>query len=114
MESITRHYELVLMFDINQDESMTTSTLDKYKSVITENSGFIHRFEDWGIMKLAYLINKNNKARYYLINFESNCKTIDELTNLIKFNDNIIRHLFLIQDEKSTEPSVMMQSKEKA
>ena len=48
MESITRHYELVLMFDINQDESMTTSTLDKYKSVITENSGSIHRFEDWG------------------------------------------------------------------
>ena len=101
------------MFDINQDESMTASTLDKYKSVITENSGSIHRFEDWGIMKLAYLINKNNKARYYLINFESNSKTIDELTNLIKFNDNIIRHLFLIQDEKSTEPSVMMQSKEK-
>ena len=114
MESITRHYELVLMFDINQDESMTTSTLDKYKSVITENSGSIHRFEDWGIMKLAYLINKNNKARYYLINFESNCKAIDDLTNLIKFNDNIMRHLFLIQDEKSTEPSVMMQSKEKA
>ena len=113
MVSITRHYELVLMFDINQDESMTASTLDKYKSVITENSGAIHRFEDWGIMKLAYLIDKNNKARYYLINFESNCKTIDELTNLIKFNDNIIRHLFLIQDEKSTEPSVMMQSKEK-
>ena len=52
MESITRHYELVLMFDINQDESMTASTLDKYKSVITENSGSIHRFEDWGIMKL--------------------------------------------------------------
>ena len=34
MESITRHYELVLMFDINQDESMTTSTLDKYKSLL--------------------------------------------------------------------------------
>ena len=48
MESITRHYELVLMFDINQDESMTASTLDKYKSVITENSGSIYRFEDWG------------------------------------------------------------------
>ena len=63
MESITRHYELVLMFDIKQDESMTASTLDKYKSVITENSGSIYRFEDWGIMKLAYLINKNNKAK---------------------------------------------------
>tara|TARA_Y100000816_G_scaffold283892_1_gene261339 strand:- start:828 stop:1142 length:315 start_codon:yes stop_codon:yes gene_type:complete len=101
------------MFDISQDENMTTSTLDKYKSVIKDNSGSIHRLEDWGIMKLAYLINKNNKARYYLINFESTSKVIDELTNLIKFNDNIIRHLFLIQDEKTTEPSVMMQSKEK-
>ncbi len=113
MESITRNYELVLMFDISQDENMNTSTLDKYKSVINDNSGSIHRFEDWGIMKLAYLINKNNKAHYYLINFESNSKAVDELTNLIKFNDNIIRHLFLIQDEKITEPSVMMHSREK-
>ena len=34
MESITRHYELVLMFDINQDESMTASTLDKYNQLL--------------------------------------------------------------------------------
>ena len=113
MDSLTRNYELVLMFDIGQDETITTSTIDKYKSVITDNSGVIHRYEDWGIMKLAYLINKNNKARYILINFESESKVIDEITNLIKFNDNIIRHLFLIQDEKSSEPSIMMQSKEK-
>ena len=65
MKSITRHYELVLMFDINQDESMTASTLDKYKSVITENSGSIHRFEDWGIMKLAYLIKSMNRTRIF-------------------------------------------------
>ena len=51
MDSITRHYELVLMFDINQDESMTASTLDKYKSVITENSGMIQTLAGLGSLE---------------------------------------------------------------
>ena len=38
---------------------------------------------------------------------------LDELGNLIKFNDSIIRHLFTVQSEKITEPSIMMQSKER-
>ena len=67
-----------------------------------------------GTMKLAYNINKINKAKYILLNFEASNEVLTELSGLIKFNDNIIRHLFIAQDEKITEPSVMMQSRERA
>jgi len=59
------------------------------------------------------MINKNNKARYILMNFESSAKVLDELVNLIKFNDSIIRHIFITQNKKVTEASIMMQSKER-
>jgi ribosomal protein S6 len=65
-------------------------------------------------MKLAYNINKINKARYILLNFQANNEILDELANLIKFNDSIMRHMFLAQDEKITEPSVMMATRERA
>jgi len=52
--------------------------------------------------------------RYILLNFEASTEAIDELSNLIKFNDNIIRHMFLAQDKKITEPSMMMQNRERA
>ena len=108
-----KNYELLLMFNINQEES-TNTTVDKYKNLITSKGGCSDRFEDWGAMKLAYNINKINKARYILLNFEASTEVIDELSSLIKFNDNIIRHMFLAQDKKITEPSMMMQNRERA
>tara|TARA_B100001996_G_scaffold63728_1_gene45758 strand:- start:405 stop:749 length:345 start_codon:yes stop_codon:yes gene_type:complete len=114
MDNVMKFYELLLMFDVNQDESTTISTVDKYKSIIENKKGSIDRQEDWGTMKLAYMINKNNKARYMLLNFQGNNDILDELTNLIKFNDSIIRHIFINQEQKITEPSIMMSNKERA
>jgi ribosomal protein S6 len=48
------------------------------------------------------------------LNFQANNEILDELANLIKFNDSIMRHMFLAQDEKITEPSVMMATRERA
>ena len=69
MNDNSKYYELLLMFDVNQEDSETDSTVDKYKSVITSSGGTVDRHEDWGTMKMAYMIDKNNKARYVLINF---------------------------------------------
>ena len=63
---------------------------------------------------MAYMIDKNNKARYILLNFQSTPDVLEELGNLIKFNDSIIRHLFTLQSGKITEPSIMMQSRERS
>ena len=101
------------MFNVNQDES-TDQTISKYKDVVSSNGGSIDRYEDWGIMKLAYNINKINKARYILLNFEADNNVLSELSELIKFNDNILRHMFIAQDKKITEPSIMMQNRERA
>ena len=109
MSNITKNYELLLMFDVNQDDAETISTVDKYKSIIESKGGSIDRHEDWGVMKMAYMIDKNNKARYILLNFQSSAEVLDELSNLIKFNDSIIRHLFTVQSDSVTEPSIMMQ-----
>ena len=108
-----KNYELLLMFNVNQEES-TNKTVDKYKELITSKGGSIDRYEDWGIMKLAYNINKINKAKYILLNFEASNDILTELSGLIKFNDNIIRHMIIAKNKKITEPSIMIQNKERA
>ena len=113
LDKTMKNYELLLMFNVNQDES-TNKTIDKYKDLITSKGGSVDRYEDWGTMKLAYNINKINKARYVLLNFETTNEVLTELSGLIKFNDNIIRHMFIAQDKKITEPSIMMQNRERA
>lgn len=101
-----KNYELVLMFSVGED-ALTDQTIEKYKSVITEDGGSIDRFEDWGPLKMAYDINKENKARYILVNFTSNTHVISQLNELIKFNDHILRHLIMSTKKPHTEPSFM-------
>ena len=49
-----KNYEIVLMFSVGED-SLTDQTVEKYKSVITENGGSIDRHEDWGPLKICLL-----------------------------------------------------------
>ena len=103
---IMKNYELVLMFSVGED-SLTNQTIDKFKSVIDDNKGSIDRYEDWGSLKMAYDINNENKARYILMNFQGNKSIIEELNQLIKFNDHILRHLIINTKNIETEPSFM-------
>tara|TARA_B100001113_G_C20941937_1_gene549133 strand:+ start:192 stop:524 length:333 start_codon:yes stop_codon:yes gene_type:complete len=108
-----KNYELVLMFSVGED-SLTNQTIDKFKSVITEKNGSIDRYEDWGSLKMAYDINNENKARYILMNFTGDKATIDELNELIKFNDHILRHLIINTKNTITEPSYMNKEQSRA
>ena len=108
-----KNYELLLMFNVSQEES-AGKTVDKYKDIIANKGGSVDRYEDWGNLKLAYNINKNNKARYILMNFQANDEVLKEISGLIKFNDGILRHMFLLKNKAITEPSIMMLNKDRA
>lgn len=107
-----KHYEVVFLVHPDQSEQIA-GMVDKYKALISENKGSIHRYEDWGRMPLAYPIDKVHKAHYILMNIEVEPKIIEELSNLFRFNDAIIRDIILTKKHAITERSVMLKNKEK-
>ncbi|QEM80710.1 30S ribosomal protein S6 [Halomonas binhaiensis] len=82
--------------------------VERYTSIVTENAGTVHRLEDWGRRHLAYPINKIHKAHYVLMNVEASGETIEEIENIFRFNDAIIRSLVVRCKEAITEASPMM------
>lgn len=106
-----RHYEIVFMVHPDQSEQVS-AMVERYRSIIESKGGVIHRLEDWGRRQLAYPINKLHKAHYILLNIECGQDALLELTNAFRFNDAVIRHLVLIEDEAITEPSALMKEKE--
>lgn len=106
-----RHYEIVFLVHPDQSEQVTAMA-DRYKSVIEQSGGVVHRHEDWGRRQLAYPINKIHKAHYVMMNVEVDQETLDEVENLFRFNDAIIRSLVLKMKEAETEPSIMMKEVE--
>jgi len=106
-----RHYEIVYLVHPDQSEQVDAMA-ERYKSVIEDGGGVVHRYEDWGRRQLAYPINKIHKAHYILMNVEVAQETLDEIENLFRFNDAIIRNLVLKMKAAETEPSKMMQEVE--
>ncbi len=102
-----RHYEIVFLVHPDQSEQVP-SMVERYKAIIEEGQGQIHRLEDWGRRQLAYPINKIHKAHYVLMNVECNKEAIEEIENVFRFNDAIIRNMILNMDEAVIEPSPMV------
>ena len=107
-----RHYELCIIVHPDQSEQVP-AMIERYKTLVTEQGGQIHRIEDWGRRQLAYPIEKLVKAHYVLFNIECGHETHAESENGFRFNDAILRHLTVKTKKAETAPSPMMKIVEK-
>ncbi|MDW3095353.1 MAG: 30S ribosomal protein S6 [Gammaproteobacteria bacterium] len=107
-----RHYEIVFLVHPDQSDQVS-AMVDRYKAMIENGNGKVHRLEDWGRRILAYPINKILKAHYVLLNIETTQEILDELVSAFRFNDAVLRHMVLSCKEAVTEPSPMMKSLER-
>ncbi len=104
-----RHYEIVIMVHPDQSEQVP-AMMERYKGIVTENKGSIHRLEDWGRRLLSYPINKIHKAHYFLMNIECDHESLNQLTEAFRFNDAVIRNLIIKRNKAVTEPSPLFKS----
>ena len=102
-----RHYEIC--FSVHPDQSeQVPAMIERYKGVIAQRAGIVHRLEDWGRRQLTYQIQKVHKAHYVLMNIECDQDTVNELERSFKFSDAVVRHLIVKMTKAVTAPSPMM------
>jgi small subunit ribosomal protein S6 len=102
-----RHYEICFIVHPDQSEQVP-AMIERYKGVIAQRNGIVHRLEDWGRRQLTYPIQKVHKAHYVLMNIECDQETVNELEHSFKFSDAVLRHLILKMTKAVTAPSPMM------
>ena len=107
-----RHYEIVLLIHPDQSEQVP-AMLERYKGLVTNGGGKVHRVEDWGRRQLAYQIQKLAKAHYLCLNIECSKEILGEIETGFRFNDAVLRHLTVAKDKAETSPSVMMKAVER-
>ena len=106
-----RHYEICFLVHPDQSEQVP-AMLERYRGLIEEKGGSIHRLEDWGRRQLAYPIVKLHKAHYVLMNIECDNDTLEELEGVFRFNDAVLRHLTIRKQEAVTEQSEILKARE--
>ncbi len=107
-----RHYEIVFLVHPDQSEQVP-AMVERYRNMIINSGGAVHREEDWGRRQLEFPIKKIHKAHYVLMNIECAKEILDELESAFRFNDAVLRHLTLSCKEAITEKSAMMKEVER-
>ncbi|WP_423823742.1 30S ribosomal protein S6 [Salinisphaera sp. SPP-AMP-43] len=108
-----RHYEIVFLVHPDQSEQVP-AMVEKYQGVVENDGGTVHRHEDWGRRQLAYPITKIHKAHYVLMNVECSQEAREELEDLFRFNDAVLRHLVIARHKADVDPSPLAKNAEKS
>ena len=102
------YYESVLVFRQDLTESQVKEKASKFTEIIKELGGDVKSTEFWGLKNLAYIIRKNRKAHYVMLNIELDGSKITELERRSRIDEDVIRFLNVRVEELSTTPSIMM------
>jgi small subunit ribosomal protein S6 len=108
-----KKYEAVIVLNPNLSSKVDNFKKD-FEKLLKDNSFNIVKAEDIGRRQLAYSITNHNKGHYILFNLEGDPSKLLEIETKIKYNESIIRHLFLVVKEHNGEDSsLFVESKNK-
>ena len=102
------YYESVLVFRQDLTEPQVKEKAAKFTEIIKELGGEVKSTEFWGLKNLAYVIRKNRKAHYVMLNIELDGSKITELERRSRIDEDVIRFLNVRVDELASTPSIMM------
>ena len=105
-------YESVLVFRGDLTESQVKDKAAKYTTIVKELGGDVKSSEFWGIKSLAYIIRKNKRAHYVLLNIELAGDKVAEYERKLRIDEDAIRYLNVSVESLSKEPSIMMRKVE--
>ena len=106
-------YEAVIILNPNLSTKVD-SFLKEFTSLLSGNSFNIINTEDVGRRQLAYSISNHNKGHYLFFNIEGDPSKLVDIENKIKYNESIIRHLFIsVKEHDGDESYLFAESKSK-
>lgn len=73
--------------------------IDRFKKVIEGLDGTVSRADEWGLLELAYRIEKQAKGYYILFEYQSSARVVEELERNLRLSDGVLRYLTVRVDE---------------
>ncbi len=97
------HYETVFILTPVLSDVQMKETVDKFKSILTEQGAVIVNEENWGLRKLAYPIQKKSTGFYQLLEFDAEPTVIEKLEVNFRRDERVIRFLTFKMDKFAAE-----------
>lgn len=86
-------YETLFVVKPTLTDEETVAQIGKIKDIIANNGGELIATDDMGMRKLAYPVEKNDRAYYTVLFYKAEGTLIGELERNLKINEDVIKFL---------------------
>ena len=86
-------YEHTIITRQDVSPSQLKQLIEKYSKIVEKLDGDIVKTENWGLLKLSYIIEKNNKGNYIHFKIKGENKIVSELEKNEKIDKNLLKFM---------------------
>ena len=86
-------YEHTIIARQDISPSQLEQITDKYLNIVEKNKGEVVQTQNWGLINLAYIINKNKKGNYIHFKIKGPSSLILDLEKNERMDKNLLRYL---------------------
>ena len=101
-----RRYETILIAHVDLSEDELSSLIARYGAIVTGQKGILVKVERWGKRRLAYMIKKQARGFYILIDYAGESAAVNELERNLKINDKILKFMTVLKDD-AVDPAAL-------
>ena len=97
--NIMNKYELTVILSAKLDDEARAAAVEQLKGYITRYNGTVGEIDEWGKKRLAYEIQHEIEGYYYIINFEGDQNTPNELESHVRIMESVLRYLVIRKED---------------
>jgi small subunit ribosomal protein S6 len=86
-------YEILLLLDPGLDEAREGEIVGRVRELVEKGEGTWDLHDTWGRRRLAYEIDHKAEGSYHLLHFTSEPATLDEISRVLRIEDDVMRHM---------------------
>lgn len=94
-----RKYELMTIHPLEEDKYK--AGLEALKADLAKFGAEIEKEEPYGDRDLTYEVKRQKRGRFVLLTIKANPSKIVEMDAQFKFNNNLLKYLFVLVEEKN-------------
>ena len=88
----TRAYELMIIIDGDQEDTMVDEIVSGVDTWIQEQSGQVVKTDKWGKRRFAYEINHKSEGHYVVLEMTTGQVDMEPLERTLRLTDEVVRH----------------------
>ena len=96
-------YETVFIIDPDVTEPDQEAIVDRIRSLITQHAGKLLVFDDWGVRKFAYEIQKKKQGHYIRIEYAGEGDLVYAIERFFRIDFRLLKFMTIVLD-KNVDP----------